>query len=204
MNDITRERLRKAIEWNNTNPSAVAHAFGKEEHYYRDFLKGKKKTLTSEGLSFAATFLGVALKIQTKNIEEPKTGLSASKDRHVPLYSAKLSATADRRFIFENTTDILCPSALSRVRGVYAVRMPDDSMEPRFFAGETLFVDPSRSIRPGVFIVVKIKNGESEYAYIKQVVDEKLTLRQFNPEKKFSVPLDSVLHAHVIQIVYSN
>lgn len=97
------------------------------------------------------------------------------------------------------------PSFLSDARDAYAVYMVGESMEPRYFAGETLFVHPHRPVRQGDFIVIQLapetEGGEAEYL-VKQFVrqDEKrLQVREYQPkERVFDLPAARVLAAHKI------
>ena len=100
--------------------------------------------------------------------------------------------------------DILAPPGLSPVRGAYAVTCAGESMEPRYFDGETVFVDPMRRVRRGDFVVAQIANpneGNPPLAYIKRFVrhnDAELILEQFNPAKELRFPHDTVVSVHYI------
>ena len=56
-------------------------------------------------------------------------------------------------------------------------------MEPRYFAGEVLYVNPNRPISKNCFVAVELRDGQG---LIKQFVkrsDDTVMLRQFNPAK---------------------
>jgi phage repressor protein C with HTH and peptisase S24 domain len=97
------------------------------------------------------------------------------------------------------------PSFLSDARDAYAVYMVGDSMEPRYFAGETLFVHPHKPVRQGDFVVVQlapeVEGGEAEYL-VKQFVrqdQKRLQVREYQPkERVFDVPAGRVIAAHKI------
>ena len=65
-------------------------------------------------------------------------------------------------------------------------------MEPRYYAGEILYVNPNRPVTKGCFVAVELTN---EQGLIKQFVrrsDELLVLAQFNPPKEIRLPIARV------------
>lgn len=78
-------------------------------------------------------------------------------------------------------------------------------MEPRFFPGEIVYVNPRAPVRRGDFVVVQVhgEEGEPPDAYIKRFVsyDEKrLRLFQYNPEKTLEFPRSVIISIHKIII----
>jgi SOS-response transcriptional repressor LexA len=75
------------------------------------------------------------------------------------------------------------PSGLDVVANAFALYVDGDSMEPRYFAGEILYVNPNRPITRSCFVAVELQDGQG---LIKQFVkrsDDIVLLRQFNPAK---------------------
>ena len=77
-------------------------------------------------------------------------------------------------------------------------------MEPRYFAGELLFIDPHRPPTKGCFVVVQLKpesDGSPPFGFVKQFMsqdNEFVYLRQYNPENKIRIPTDHVVSIHRI------
>lgn len=123
----------------------------------------------------------------------------------IPLYGHAVGGL-DGEFILNGNKldEILAPPGLSPARGAYAVTCAGESMEPRYFDGETVFVDPTRRARRGDFVVAQIENpteGMPPLAYIKRFVrhnDNELILEQFNPAKELRFPHDAVVSVHFI------
>jgi phage repressor protein C with HTH and peptisase S24 domain len=98
------------------------------------------------------------------------------------------------------------PPSLQGVAGAYAVYVADRSMEPRYFAGETLHVHPGRPIPQGdnSFVVVQLKpevEGEAPKALVKQFIRRtatRLMLRQYNPPADLEFDTDAVASVHLI------
>jgi phage repressor protein C with HTH and peptisase S24 domain len=65
-----------------------------------------------------------------------------------------------------------------------AVYMVGDSMEPRYRAGELLYVHPGRPPTRGSYVLVELKDG---HALVKELVkadDQEVVVRQLNPERR--------------------
>jgi phage repressor protein C with HTH and peptisase S24 domain len=76
-------------------------------------------------------------------------------------------------------------------------------MEPRYFDGEVVFVDPSRIARAGDFVVVQVRLDEHGelWGFVKRFVrwnTKELVLSQLNPDKQLNFPGNQVHSCHVI------
>jgi phage repressor protein C with HTH and peptisase S24 domain len=129
----------------------------------------------------------------------------SERGEYIPLYGHAVGGL-DGEFILNGNKldEILAPPGLCPVRGAYAVTCAGESMEPRYFDGETVFVDPMRRARRGDFVVAQIENpneGQPPLAYIKRFVrhnDNELVLEQFNPPKELRFPHAAVVSVHFI------
>ena len=98
------------------------------------------------------------------------------------------------------------PQALQGVANGYAVYIHDDSMSPRYRAGEIVYMHPGRPVGPGNYVLVQLgapgePEGPTKRAIIKEYVRKKaktLVLAQLNPPKQFEIPLDQVKAIHRI------
>lgn len=80
------------------------------------------------------------------------------------------------------------PPMLEGVEDAYAVRVYGTSMEPRYFAGETVWINPHEPVRQGDDVVVQLLTEEENQreSYIKRFISQssKVTrLHQYNPEE---------------------
>lgn len=100
--------------------------------------------------------------------------------------------------------DVVAPSSLANVPDAYAVYVVGHSMEPRYFAGECVFVNPRLPLTKGCFVVAQIAaevEGDPPEAYIKRYVSSDarvLRLEQFNPRKALTFPANKVVSVHRI------
>jgi phage repressor protein C with HTH and peptisase S24 domain len=122
----------------------------------------------------------------------------------IPAYGQAVGGK-DGEFILNGNrmADILAPPTLQGLPDAYAVYVVGDSMEPRYFAGEAVFVNPRLPVRRGHFVVAQIavQEGEPPHAYIKRFVareERLLRLEQLNPSKTLEFPLSRVISVHRI------
>jgi phage repressor protein C with HTH and peptisase S24 domain len=121
----------------------------------------------------------------------------------IPVYGQAVGGE-DGRFELNGNriADVLAPPSLQGVPDAYAVYVVGDSMEPRYFAGETVFVNPRLPVRRGDFVVVQIAEPDGEpAAYIKRFMvrdGRNLRLEQFNPKKTIEFPANRLISIHRI------
>jgi phage repressor protein C with HTH and peptisase S24 domain len=91
------------------------------------------------------------------------------------------------------------PPALAGVSDAYAVYMVGDSMEPRYFAGDLLYVDPSRPLTKGCFILLTLFD---DTALVRRLVRRNeggtLLVQQTGRAREDCLPLASIRTAHRI------
>jgi phage repressor protein C with HTH and peptisase S24 domain len=98
---------------------------------------------------------------------------------------------------------VLCPPKLIGVADAYAVYVSGDSMEPRYFADEVVYVHPRRPVSRNCFVVVELHTDEqnTSHAYVKQYVAQSAThliVRQLNPPKEIEFARNLVKNCHRI------
>ena len=94
------------------------------------------------------------------------------------------------------------PSGLAGAPHAYAVYAVGSSMEPRYYAGELVFVHPGKPVTAGSFVLVQIRpehEGDTPKAVVKRLIKRtasKTVLEQFNPAKKFDIRNDDIVSIH--------
>lgn len=73
---------------------------------------------------------------------------------HIPVYGRADPVTDQLHQMDKVVSHVPCPPTLAGVPDAFGVYMVGDGMEPRFFAGELLLVDPSRPVTKNCFVVV--------------------------------------------------
>ncbi|MDF1777359.1 MAG: helix-turn-helix transcriptional regulator [Rhizobiaceae bacterium] len=121
----------------------------------------------------------------------------------LPVYGQAVGGI-DGEFVMngERLEDVFSPPSLSAVIGAYAVYVSGESMEPRYFDGEIVYVNPAKRVRRGDFVVAQIQSEEhgSKLAYVKRFVrwnSTELVLSQYNPEKELRFQANHVVSVHL-------
>lgn len=102
------------------------------------------------------------------------------------------------------------PPSLANDDDAYAVTIVNDSMAPRFEAGEVAFVSPRSPVSSGDDVIVQLRDlndGDQLAGRITQVLIKRLVrrtakfleLRQFNPDRTFQVPIEMVRRIHRVK-----
>jgi phage repressor protein C with HTH and peptisase S24 domain len=123
--------------------------------------------------------------------------------RQIPVYGQAV-AGVDGEFLMNGDVMFYSPAPSSvGSPNAYAVRVAGESMSPRYFDGELVYVDPDRMPRKGDFVVVQVTMNEHDppWGYVKQFVrrnTNELVLCQYNPAKELVFPNAAVVSVHVI------
>jgi transcriptional regulator with XRE-family HTH domain len=90
------------------------------------------------------------------------------------------------------------PANLLGIEDAFAVYASDETMEPRFYAGEILFVHPNRPLSRGCFVVLEMTDGQGLVRQFLRQDAETLTLHQFNPDRDIVLRRESVKNIYRI------
>lgn len=195
--------------------SELSLKVGKNHAYFQQFVKrGVPNRLPEEVRGRVAEILGVEERLlkdlsmpigprihelRTELVNLPRGG------GWIPVYGQAVGGKDDEVVLNGNEVfQVLAPPILSHVPNAYAVYVVGDSMEPRYFAGEAVFVNPRLPIVRGSFVVAQISKGqqaEHPRAYIKRFLSQdakRLRLEQFNPKKIFEFSMSTVVAVHRI------
>lgn len=136
----------------------------------------------------------------------PRPGTIALSSKRLEVLGQAIGGV-DGRFLMngEVVDYVMCPPGLENAPGAYAVYVVGESMEPRYMAGETVFVHPNKPYRKGDYVVVQLHDVDNPdgppLGYIKRfvaVTPTRLILSQFNPNKELEFERRSVVSIHKI------
>lgn len=91
------------------------------------------------------------------------------------------------------------PDVLARVKDAYGLFVTGTSMEPRYFAGDVIFIHPYRPIRQGDHVVIQEARSGGTLTTIKRFereTDTRLITTQYNPPAEVSFDRASVMAVH--------
>ncbi|MDK1386887.1 helix-turn-helix transcriptional regulator [Sinorhizobium sp. 8-89] len=128
------------------------------------------------------------------------------KGKKIPVFGQAVGGV-DGEFIMNGNVlyEVMAPPILSDISGAYAVSVSGDSMSPRYEDGEVCFVDPSRRVKRGDYVIAQIRLEENGalLAYVKKFVrhnSAELVLEQFNPPKELRFDANTVHSVHYIAL----
>lgn len=101
--------------------------------------------------------------------------------------------------------EVMAPPIISHISNAYAVSVSGDSMSPRYEDGEVCYVDPSRRVKAGDYVIAQIRREEDGpiLAFVKKFKRHNssgLILSQFNPERELHFPHNEVVSVHYIAL----
>jgi phage repressor protein C with HTH and peptisase S24 domain len=204
--------IRQGLALPGKTQRGLAAALGVDASAVSRLLNGARQIKAAE-IAVAAAYLGVAppagLMPRAALPAQPLAYASSVMHgpRDLPVVGTAV-AGSDGMFLMNGQIHdyIERPPSLQGVAGAYAVYVADRSMEPRYFAGETLHVHPGRPIPQGdnSFVVVQLRpeiEGEAPKALVKQFVRRtatRLQLRQYNPPGDLDFDNADVASVHLI------
>ncbi|NRP73922.1 hypothetical protein ILFOPFJJ_04843 [Ensifer psoraleae] len=126
--------------------------------------------------------------------------------KKIPVFGQAVGGV-DGEFLMNGNVlyEVMAPPILSDISGAYAVSVSGDSMSPRYEDGEVCFVDPSRRVKRGDYVIAQIRLEENGalLAYVKKFVrhnSAELVLEQFNPPKELRFDANTVHSVHYIAL----
>jgi phage repressor protein C with HTH and peptisase S24 domain len=211
--------IRRGLQKPGRTQSGLARALGRSPSAVTALLKGERQLKVRE-IAIIADYLGEepppnvaipapepgAQMILRNNAGAPEP--SRLPRRRLPVYGLARGGD-DGRFVLngQRVADVLCPPSLEHVPEAYAVFIHGESMEPRYYPGETAWVHPHLPVRAGDFVVAQIFAGEGEppLGFVKRFVSRnsrELVLEQFNPpegqDRLMRFPASHVISVHRI------
>jgi phage repressor protein C with HTH and peptisase S24 domain len=214
--DRARELILEWAEKSGNSLAKLSKAVGKSHSYFSEFIrKGSPINLPEDVRIAAASVMNVEdSRLRGTPVRrggKPQLTQNARIGGPVPITSTipaygQASGGRDGQFVLNGNkvADIVAPPSLSGVPDAYAVYVVGTSMEPRYLAGEVVFVNPRLPVRQDDFVVAQIAaevEGDPPLAYVKRFVsmdDKQLRLAQFNPKKTLTFPRALVVSVHRI------
>lgn len=217
--------VEKRLEELGLSPIEAATRAGLERTFLRDIIVGRKKSVRADKMGELARALSLdpgalarnemvpvaapgspTAQRPAPNASFPPRWQQFPGDTSIPL-RGHIAAGANGRFILngQDIARVFCPPGLEGVEGAYAVQVDGRSGEPRFFHGETAWVNPHLKVRQGDDVVVQILEDDEISSYLKRYVsrsNDLLRLYQYNPGEGEShdleFPSDKVFAVHKV------
>jgi phage repressor protein C with HTH and peptisase S24 domain len=226
--------LRTAFEATGKSKATLGRALDIDATNAGRLLAGERRIMAAD-LPVLARLLGITLDelIRNLGIDEPGEAVVAEEPalpvgavpleplsrheawdrnpmRDLPVYGRAVGGSPDVDMAYEFDGEALDyiarPSVLSGTREAYGLFVSGTSMEPRYMEGETIYVNPSRPVRSGSFVVAQLRPkrpGDPVRGLVKQLVARtptKIILRSLNPPDApvLEFPLEQIAKLHLI------
>lgn len=215
---------RKLREKPDRTQVGLSKALGRDPSIANKILAGRRK-IKAEEVPLILAYFGEQLETTTvttpSTIPPPKGGLTpetlvneSNVYGMVPLTRRDprdlirvLGATEggdNGSFYFNGETvdQIARPPFLAGATNGYALFVQGDSMVPRYYPGETVYIHPNKPVVIGSYVVVQVlgkDEGGPPLSFLKRLVRrtaETVFLEQHNPAKTIEVPTGSVVSMH--------
>jgi transcriptional regulator with XRE-family HTH domain len=155
-----REALRKRLRELGLSAREASRQLGRNLGYVGDIIEGRSKNPDADEVlrlaelldMDAADLLGDSMPESRRHNEAPPRTLA----RMLPLYAAPLPI--NRQFVpffAEPVGRVPAPPMLLDVADASAAVVPNNASAPRYFAGETVFLNPAATPAPGDFVLVQ-------------------------------------------------
>lgn len=143
----------------------------------------------------------VAARLANREALAAEAGFTAPKS--LPVFSSAQGGDDGEMIIGNDPVDwIARPDPLQNVQQAFAVYVTGDSMEPRYEAGEVLFIHPSKPPLPGDDIILQSHEHHGQRrALIKRLVrqdGQQWFVRQFNPDRTFALNKSNWPTVHLV------
>ncbi|MDG4721183.1 helix-turn-helix domain-containing protein [Thalassospira aquimaris] len=84
----------------------------------------------------------------------------------------------------------------------FAVFTTGSDMEPRYFRGELLLIDPSKMARPNDFVLIEDQDGNASIRKLLKLDEEGVQVEKLNPRSESTIGRDQVKHLYLISGSY--
>jgi len=222
MADNPRELIQRLVdERDGLTLADLSRALGLNHAYFQQYVSGRspKKGLPEDIREAAAEILGVDADLLRENrrvplgrahddgVAQAVTAVTKSSrnrpptgavpveygSRDFPIYGSSQAGAEGQVVDYDHAVEYRHrPPELIGVSGAWGMYVVGDSMEPRYFHGDRVHINPHKPVRAGRFVVI-VKHDNT--ALVKQFVarsDSRYKLRQFNPERVIEMPASEI------------
>lgn len=118
---------------------------------------------------------------------------AATPQRDLPVNSAFREGWDGFWFITDEAKEFIeRPANLRGVANAFALYADGDGMQPRYFAGELLYVNPNRPITPNCFVAVEYNDGRGLVRQFLRRTHDAVFLRKLHPDQEIKLPAGDI------------
>lgn len=198
-----KNRIKVLAAERNLSVAELAKISGVQPHNLRRYARQEAQPRLEMAQKIAAALQVSLDDVMGTSLGKPQTAAPASTPAgRIPVFGAAQGGVGfDITDVSAPVDYIIAPDYLAGSSSAYAVLVTGDSMEPRFYAGETLFVHPGLPVRSGDDVVIQMKAQEETHAVVKRFVRRSngdLICEQFNPAVEVRFKADNAIAVHKV------
>ncbi|WP_417790673.1 XRE family transcriptional regulator [Terasakiella pusilla] len=202
------QRLARLLKERNLKMKPVSLAAGLGETAVTDIIRGRAKSPRMETLTRIAQAIDVDPQLLIYGNGEP--GVRTAKTRlhptvtqampqDLPIYGDP-NAIADSFML--NVGDpidyIARPAIFANNTRAFACYVTGIDMEPRYYRGELLLIDPVRPFQVTDYVLIEKTDGTACVRLLQDIDHESVTVTQLNPDEEQSFPRAEIKHIYKI------
>jgi len=209
MSKILVDRIEKRLSAMGMSARAASLAAGGSADLIRSLKNGSTRSPRAETLIRLAEVLGTTPDwlLGTDGAPEPEKRQTMDRPisgrsftRQLPIHGlAAGSFTGSLSMTTDPVEWVQCPSGLAQVKDAYGLIVTGSSMEPAFFPGDYVFINPNRPPRQGDHVVVQeAREGGTvtSIARFEKQTETHLILSKYNPLSQIQVDRKIVMAVH--------
>ena len=218
MTETLHQRIRQRLDELETNPRRASVDAGLSPDFLRTFFNRPDSSIRSENLAKIAKVLDTTPDwLLTGNESEagpvgdtPRTSEAVAAgavspprreaNRDIPVYGLAAGAITGQLTMSNDPIEYkTAPDTLARVRDAYALIVTGTSMEPKYEAGDYVWIHPHKPIRKGDHVVIQELRDGGTVVSIKRfekLTDDHIVTTQYNPLATINFSRKQVVAIH--------
>ncbi|NSZ47963.1 XRE family transcriptional regulator [Agrobacterium vitis] len=127
---------------------------------------------------------------------------AATTTKDVPVLGSAAGSLVNGSFALrDEVVDYVArPPAMSSAKGLYALFVEGESMQPQFYPGDIIFINPDRPIRPGDTVIVRSKGDEGREVVSLGILKDRRGGHTVIGKHNYGKPTVSIPSTHIIAV----
>ena len=202
------QRLARLLKERGLKMKPVSLAAGLGETAVTDIIRGKAKKPRMETLTRIAEAIEVDPQVLIYGETNPEAKAARTRLHHtitqsspqdLPIYGDPNSLSGAFSLKRGHPIDFIArPSILANNTRAFACYVTGRDMEPRYYRGELLLIDPVRPFQVTDYVLIEKNDGTAFVRLLQDIGRESITVTQLNPEEDQQLPRDEVSHIYKI------
>lgn len=199
-----RDRIRVRLDTLGLTPNAASLKAGRSRDFLTKLLSNPDQSIREDSLKLLAAALETSPAWLLGEVEEAERPRRANDPAvpMIPVYGLAAGALTGHHALTSDPIDeVDAPETLRHVVGAYALLTKGESMIPRYFPNDRLYVNPHQAVRPGDHVIVQVRlhDNSGTDTWIKRYDGEtgdEILVSQYNPPSQIRFKRKYVTYVH--------